>query len=270
MQNRYLSLILSAASICVALCAANAQAQNPELGDVHHAPPPPPPEPARAPARNPFDRDVPVTGTDHSLVVGHLGIGWFGVESLPAGLMTGAAGGGVDTGGTLYAPSIGARYWLNENLGIEGAIGIGIQSGGTNTRTGTTTIETNEPSLFGMSLHAGLPLALAASQHFVFELIPEFNFGFVTGGRELGDNDADITGILLEVGARVGGEVHFGFIGIPQLALQGTVGLKMTYTGRNVDVGNVESSHHRLRFGTTVEGEPWDIFTGNIAASYYF
>lgn len=275
LASRRLSQMLSAASICAALCAGNARAQNnPELGDVHQNPPPPAPAPVapahHTDARNPFERDVAVTGTDHAMMIGHLGVGWYGVYSLPYGLAA-VMGDGTNTNGpTMDAPAIGARYWLNETLAIEGAIGLGIISGSSTVKTNTTSTETSEPSLFGMALHAALPIALTASQHFVFEVIPELNFGFATGGRELGANDADLSGILLEVGARAGAEIHFGFMGIPQLALQGTVGLRMSYTGRSSSIGNMETTYHHFRFGTTVEGTPWDIFRTNIAAIYYF
>jgi hypothetical protein len=272
-----LSLVLSAASICVALCTANARAQNnPELGDVRHNPPPPAPEPvapAASPHRavtNPFDRDVATTGTDHAAVIGHLGVGWYGVYSLPYGATTLSMDGTTANAPSVDAPSIGARYWLNETIAIEGALGLGIISGSVKNKTGTTSVETNEPSLFGLALHAALPIALATTQHFTFEVIPELNFGFTSGGRELGANDADLAGILLEVGARAGAEIHFGFIGIPQLALQGTVGLRMSYVGRSQSIGGVENAYHHFRFGTTVEGTPWDIFRTNIAAIYYF
>lgn len=275
LASRRFSQLLSAASICVALCAGHARAQNnPELGDQN--PPPPAPAPVapahthHTEARNPFDRDVAVTGTDHAAMIGHLGVGWYGVYSLPFGATMTPGNGAIANGQTIDAPAIGARYWLNETLAIEGAIGLGISGGGVTNKTNTTSVETSEPSLFGLALHAALPIALATSQHFVFEVIPELNFGFVTGGQELGANDADLAGILLEVGARAGAEIHFGFMGIPQLALQGSVGLRMSYTGRSSSVGNVDNTYHHFRFGTTVEGTPWDIFRTNIAAIYYF
>jgi hypothetical protein len=275
--SRRLSQFLSAASICAALCAANVRAQdNPEVGDVRHNPPPPAAEPVAPASRhvvvhtNPFDRDVAVTGTDHAAVIGHLGVGWYGVYSLPYGATMLSGDGTTVNAPSVDAPSIGARYWLNETLAIEGAIGLGIINGGVRNKNGTTTVEVNEPSVFGLALHAALPLALATTQHFTFEIIPELNFGFASGGRELGANDAALAGILLEVGARAGAEIHFGFIGIPQLALQGTVGLRMSYIGRSSTIGNVENSYHHFRFGTTVEGTPWDIFRTNIAAIYYF
>ena len=266
MRNRNNSLIWSSLALCSGLFASAALAQaNPELGDVRHNPPPPPP-PAAAPAphRAPFERNVPAAGNDHASVVGHLGVGFFGVSGLP--YLAGTGPGDLANPATLSAPTIGARYWLDERIGIEAALGFGFITGGSTARTGNTSVETNDPSLFGMALHGGLPLVFASGSHYAFQLVPELNFGFATGSR----GDADISGVLLQLGARAGAEIQFGFIGIPQLALQGTVGVHMTYEGRSYSLNNSELSTHTFGFGTTVQGEPWDIFTGNIAAIYYF
>lgn len=277
MRNRNHALILSCLCLCSGLFASGALAQNnPELGDVRHNPPPPPPaqpvaaDPGPPPHHhpNPFDRSVPVVGNDHASVVGHLGVGFFGIAGLP--YLAGTGAGDLANPPTLSAPTIGARYWLDERMAIEGALGIGFQSGGSTAKNGNTSTDTSDPHLFGMALHGALPLVFATGEHYAFELVPELNFGFATGGRDLGANSADITGVLLQLGARVGAEIQFGFIGIPQLALQGTVGLHLTYQGTSISVNNMELSRHQFSFGTTVQGEPWDIFTGNISAIYYF
>jgi hypothetical protein len=265
--------------LCLVLFSANALAQNPELGDVNRQPPPP----ARERAADPFPARAPAplvysTGaTDHSLVVGHFGVGFFGVAGLP---VMGCGADGVTTGATCdpnttyitSAPTIGARWWMDEFMALEAAIGIGYHNGGSTARTGGTSADADEPGYFGLALHGGLPLVFATAAHFAFMVVPEINVGFVTGGWDSpsGNNDADLSGFLLELGARVGAEIQFGFIDIPQLALQGSVGLRMRYEGRNISVGNNEFSSHRFNLETTVNGEPWDIFTGNITAIYYF
>jgi hypothetical protein len=202
--------------------------------------------------------------------VGHLGVGHLGILELPY-----LSGPDDDAPvGTLSAPTIGARYWLDERLAIEGAIGIGVRSGSVTTTTGNTSVEVNDPGLFGLALHAALPLVFATSSHFAFELIPELNVGFVSGGQQVGASDVDLSGVLLQLGARIGAEIQFGFIDIPQLALQATVGLHLSYTGTSASVdnaaGNVEVTRSNLSFGTTVQNTPWDIFRSNVAAIYYF
>jgi hypothetical protein len=207
--------------------------------------------------------------TDHGLVVGHFGVGFFGVLAVPVA----GAGAMPNFEATVSAPTLGVRYWMQDWLGIEAALGLGIESSGTTIDTGNSSATTNGPSLFALALHGAVPLVFAASRHFAFEVIPELNIGFATGGvddQSPANNDRDVSGFLLEVGARVGAEIQFGFIDIPQLALQATVGLHLRYEGRSQSVGDTDISNHSFRFGTTLQGEPWDIFQGNLSAIYYF
>jgi hypothetical protein len=286
-------------AVCVSLIAGSASAQsNPELGDVgsqgqasgqvqvgtapaaqgSYQTQSPPPAASTVPASS-LDPNTPVVvdtaprfgNTDHALVVGRFGVGLFGVVSVPFGADLSDPDDEA-FGATVSAPTIGVRYWLQEDLGIEGALGIGIQSGGTELQSGTTTMEVNGPSVFALALHGGVPLVFAASRHFAFQVIPELNLGFATGGQDgaAGGDDVDLSGFLFEIGARVGAEIQFGFIDIPELALQGTVGLHLRYEGRGREAGDTEVSNSQFRFGTSLQGEPWDMFTGNIAAIYYF
>ena len=78
-------------------------------------------------------------------------------------------------------------------------------------------------------------------------------------------------GMRLEVGARAGFEVFFGFIGIPELALSATVGLQFeSLQEQQRRSGGLTQSDTTLRFTTTVQNNPWYIFAGNVAARYYF
>jgi hypothetical protein len=263
--------------LCLALFAGSALAQNnPELGDVNRNAPPPPTmtQVTTQPASRPAVRAATPSGTDHAMMVGHFGVGFLGVLSLPTMSCTnGMPTGGVcvpDVNATLSAPTIGARYWLDERMAIEAALGIGFSASGRTAQTGNTSVDTNNPHLFGLALHGGLPLVFATSQHFAFEVVPELNVGFVSGGWSGPTNDESLSGFLLELGGRVGAEIQFGFIDIPQLALQGSVGVHLRYEGRSQSGGATDTSSHNFNFGTTVQGNPWDIFTGNISAIYYF
>jgi hypothetical protein len=214
--------------------------------------------------------------SDHSAMVGNFGIGFFGVTGVPIALAPSPPQ--MADPGTwaeeVYAPTIGVRYWLSDLLGIEGGLGIGISSGSQETQTAAgTTIVSDPPSATAFALHAGLPLALAHSGHFVFEVVPELNFGFSTGtvyGATAAE-DVDVGGILFQMGARAGAEIHFGFIDIPQLALQGSIGLFIDYEGRSADFGDGSStSSSGFSIGTSWGDDPWDLFTGSLAAIYYF
>jgi hypothetical protein len=219
-------------------------------------------------------------GSDHSAMVGNFGIGYLGVTGVPIAL-AGSPGAAQDPtqydqtfGEYVSAPTIGMRYWLSDLLGIEVGLGIGISSGSLEAQNAAgTTIVYDPPSATGFALHAGLPLALAHSGHFVFEIVPDLNFGFSTGTiyGQTAAEDVDIGGLLLQLGARAGAEIHFGFIDIPQLALQGSIGLYLSYESRSADYGDGSSvSQSDFSIGTSWREDPWDLFMGNVAAIYYF
>jgi hypothetical protein len=189
-------------------------------------------------------------GDDHTTVVGRYGVGALGTERVP----NGADG--------VVAPLIGFRRWLPsaarpaflrtpliKTIGIEAAVGFGVD----NTHGGG-----GDLTSFAVALHAGLPLALAHSGHFTFIAVPRATSSFSVGSAA--------QSLSLGVGARAGAEIHFGFMGIPQLTLQGTVGADLRFEQVWQQAG---ASSGRFRLGTSVGGQPWDIFTSNIAAIYY-
>jgi hypothetical protein len=218
--------------------------------------------------------------TDHEKFVGHFAIGYLGLTNLPLG------GGGNATGvtqTTLPAPVIGGRYWLNKLIGIDAGVGFALASSSNEVQQNNTTTTSDGPSILGLAFHAGVPLALATGKHYTFEVIPEGNIGFTsqTVHSPPGPNpppDIHHSGFRLDIGARAGAEVHFGFIGVPELALQATIGL---YFQRQVwhssqDQGNptptssLSSSISQTGLGTSVQSDPWALFVNNIAALYYF
>ena len=216
------------------------------------------------------------TVSDHEKVVGHFGVGYFGLTNIPiaSGPPTGAP-----PRQDVKAPVIGARYWLGEKLGIDVGIGFGIASSSQENINGNQTISTDRPGVFAMAFHGGVPLVLAHQKHYKFLLIPELNIGFATStetpppNAPPGTGDITRTGFHLDLGARIGSEIHFGFIGVPQLSLQATVGVLARRDAWKVkqDVGNATNSASvgETSFGTTVQGDPWAIFVNNISAIYY-
>lgn len=283
-----LAVLGCAAAISVG-SLAHAQA-NPELGDTGAGTWAPPAADGEASASASTSGDVSADGSfgsdggssdsspssspsgdgAHADMVGRFGIGFFGVTDLPICL-----DGGCDNG-AVSAPALGLRYWLDETLGIEGALGFG-STGGTQTIEGNGGMDENlDADTLGILLHGAVPVALAFSDNFVFEVIPEMDIGFATGtiydnntAPGMNPQDTDISGFLFRLGGRAGAEIHFGFIGIPQLSLQGTVGLHFSYTSRSSSLAGLDVSHSRTNIGTSVQESPWNIFTGNIAAIYY-
>lgn len=207
---------------------------------------------------------------DHDKFVGHFAVGYMGVNALPIGAGSPTA----PTLGTVNAPVIGARYWLQQMVGIDFGIGFATSSGSTEISNGTNSTTNDNPSNLGFAFHGGVPLALARAHHLTFEVVPEVNLGFTNGTiKGTGMNpppDVSLSGFRFDVGGRVGAEIHFGFIGIPQLSLEGSVGLYLRRNAAKIKQDVNSGSIGTWNIGTTVGSDPWALFTNNISALYYF
>src|SRR5664280_534798 len=221
--------------------------------------------------------EPPAGTSDHDALVGHLAVGFLGRATMPYG---------TTANPEVAAPVIGVRYWIDPTVGLD--LGLGLWLGGTSTDTtntpagaagATTTYSGPKPSVF--ILHGGIPLALASSKHFVFEVIPEINFGYAQVSQDaLAGGPTPFwtkqTGVHLDLGARAGAEIHFGFMGLPQLSLLGTIGLRFDYDKLGYDAappapgGITHQSTSVWGLRTTVYDSPWNIFIGNVGALYYF
>lgn len=209
--------------------------------------------------------------TDHDMMIGTLGIGFLGRRSMRVGNAAMLDGQGDAPTEQVDAPVVGVRYWLDQMIGIDAGVGFNY-TGDSTSQNGQ---DVNKPSRFAFLLHGGLPLSLAQSRHLSFQIVPEMNIGFAKWSLAgpMGAPDTNGNGFHLDIGARAGGEVQFGFIGIPQLALQAGVGLRfaMDKVSTSVDTpGGPEAKQTITSIGTTVQDNPWNIFTGNVAAIYYF
>lgn len=207
-------------------------------------------------------------GPDHDRFVGRFAVGYFGISQIPLA----TEDGGSDP---VSAPAIGVRYWLSPKLGLDLGLGFVIAGGSSEVDNGVTDAETtDDPTTKGLLIHAGLPIALSCGEHFCFEVIPELNFGFasatVEGDADLDEEDLDLSGNRLELGARVGAEIHFGFIGIPELSLVGSVGLHYRRDSISGERGDASGSRTTWALATTAHEDPWALFTNNISALYYF
>lgn len=199
--------------------------------------------------------------SDFEAVVGRLGFGWTGISSVPIAKADGSRG-------AIDVPVLGIRWWTgNGFLGLDAGVGVGAYGG----KQG----DAKQPSGFGLLLHGGLPLVLAQHRHLVLELTPEVNLGFASGSATVTSGSttgtADLVGFELDVGARAGAEVFFGFMGLPQLSLEAGVGLfvRTTSWGMGPPQGSAVRGS-QTTFGTERYNAPWDFFTGTVAARYYF
>jgi len=217
--------------------------------------------------------------SDHEKVVGHVGVGYLGLTNIP---IAGALQNNIPARQNVPAPIIGVRYWLNEKLGLDLGFGFGLASSSQELVQGNTNVSQDRPSVFALAFHGGVPLVFAHQKHYKFLIIPELNVGFATstetppplpGGAANPAGDISRTGFHLDVGGRVGAEIHFGFIGVPQLSLQATVGVFARRDAWKVkqDVGNTTNSASvgETTMGTSVQSDPWALFVNNISALYY-
>lgn len=256
--------------------------------------------------------------TDHDMFDGSFAVGYLGVRGVPIAVNPVVTEDGgthlismkADTG-TANAPLVGLRYWVSDSWGVD--FGLGFATSSTSVTQSVALRDTKDPfarpqdvttsynplAQTGFLVHAGVPLALSTTRHFVFEVIPEVNLGFSTGTVQDSTpnlppdkfgvrrrNEIKVSGFSLDIGARVGSEIHFGFIGVPNLALQATIGLGFAMNRIKADGGmrqandsniTLEDAQPRTSYKasdwsitTSVSDAPWAIFQNTISALYYF
>ena len=270
MNNGKLRIVSYLAGLAGVLVTSSAFAQAADAAPAAAAPAPPPqPAAADASASSSGSAQVGMAlpgaapqaaavagSSDHDAVVGRLAVGYLGRSGVTVGNNT-----------VIQAPVIGVRYWLSDMLGIDAGLGFGF--GGSSTTVGG--MDTDGPSSHAFILHGGVPLSLASAGHFSFQVVPELNVGFAGQSQ---DNAAGMTnkvsGFHMDLGARAGAEIHFGFINVPQLSLQGSIGARLNVDSQKVTNMGAETKSSSWGFGTTVGDNPWNIFTSNVAALYYF
>lgn len=223
-------------------------------------------------------------GPDHDLFVGSFGVGFLGrrdVSIATPSQVLGGPGTSADAGRSsinTQAPVLGIRYWIDPVIGIDAGLGINL-TGGSISNTDPA-INEDIQGFTTFIIHGGVPIALVSEGHFSFQIVPELNVGFSTSTAEdavplpTGEfADLELRGLHFDVGARAGAEIHFGFIDVPQLALQAGVGLSFSYDqtkAKQETVPSIKRDVTTYEFASSVQGNPWNIFTANVAALYYF
>ncbi len=276
---RLLVLTLSSSLLTVALPgAALAQAtttstptaaDGPEPGAPAVTPiplaPPAPPVVAVVPVGPLAAPAAPAPVDDHLAAVGKIGVGFVGARDLAVGQLDGA----------LAAPTIAARLWMTERWGVEVGLGLGHSSGTVSVQQpGATTTTVDSATRWGIAVQAGLPIALGWGAHYAFVVTPEARLGLAWidpgGDPERPDSEDGADGLTFELGARAGAELHFGFIGVPELALEASVGLFMRHVSVSQVAGANATEASQLTLGTVAFNDPWDFFRTSVAARYYF
>jgi hypothetical protein len=201
------------------------------------------------------------TTTDHDKVNGRVGVGYLGQVTVPLG------GGG----GSQNAQIIGIRYWTSPTLAIVAGLGFGSTSGSTKTVAGNTTTTKDDPSATAFALKGGVALPLATGHHYTFVLEPQLVIGYATQTVKTdGAPNQENSGYSVGIGATAGAEIQFGFMGIPELSLVGSVGLAFQTASGKTKVDTNEQSFTKTSISTFTLSNPWNIFAGNVAAIYYF
>jgi hypothetical protein len=263
----------------------------PPVTSIPSAPPPPlsplsPLSPTvTPPAREAVhESDDEVSVSDHDRFIKHLGITYFDITSLPIANPLAANGGGPPaltpggiTSSTVAAPVVGFRYWLQRTIGIDVGLGLGFAGGSQEAVTNGAATTVNKVGTAGFALHAGLPIVIYEGRHYAFLVIPEFTIGGASGKLtptttpgNIAAPEQDLSGFLLDAGGKVGAEIYFGFIGLPELALQATAGLSYRRSVFKLSSDGNSASDGTTTFGTDVQSDPWAIFTNNVSATYYF
>jgi hypothetical protein len=254
---------------------SHAQGESPPPSDVpvivpaEPAPPPAAATPAAPPAAvvaspPPVETprvEPPRLESDFDVEQRRWAVGYAGVSLVPTGA------------GSLTVPAVGLRYWVNPDTGVDFALGLGWSGGSQKNVSGMTM---DKSGVYGFLISGGVPFVLSTHRHVNFEVGPYLNLGYgktssatnpYYGGASVTTN---YSGFRVDVGARAGFEVFFGFIGIPELALSATIGLQFEYQHTDTHQDPQDSTDTTYGISTTVQNNPWDIFAGTVAARYYF
>jgi hypothetical protein len=212
--------------------------------------------------------------SDHDGHVGSLALGFLGTRFVPAAQPHPTAAVVLTPEGNatvtiepdeVTVPLFGMRYWINDTVGAELAFGFNV-GGGDETiespNADPTLSQSSEralPSTKAFCGRLGVPLSVFSSTHYNFMLIPELDVGYTsstledfelsTTGEAL---DLQLSGFVFGVGGRVGAELSFGFIDVPQLSIQSAWGLRFESRRRAGRIGDAETVQKETAFGTSL------------------
>jgi hypothetical protein len=178
------------------------------------APAAPEPEPGPIPTN-----DATPAASDHDAVVGHLGIAARRLDPgpLPLALRPGqGCATDMSTPCTVTLGAVGARYWMNRNLALNGYLVVGAGGGS----MGGQDLDT----YLGIGPLVGVTLLLANWRHLSIGASPELA---VVWFRPAG-GDAART-VVVNMNAALEGELHFGFVGVPALSIGILAGAALNY-----------------------------------------
>jgi hypothetical protein len=210
-----------AASVCCLFAPARARAQ---------AAPPPPPPPAESPVTavpepQPSPVATPVTAggpaeatTDHDLVVGH-----WGVEAREVGVFQRSPGNDLTCGNNcpLHINAFSVRRWATPVYAWSAGLALGLGGG---SRSDAGTIKTWD-TYFGIGPTVAADFLLTSWRHVSVGVSPQLDFLFFMP-RGSGPKT-----FLVNARGLLEGEIHMGFIGLPELSVGLASGLLINFRG---------------------------------------
>jgi hypothetical protein len=188
--------------------------------------------------------------SDHDAVVGHVGVAARRLDPgpLPLALRPGqGCAAGMTSACTVTLGAVGARYWMNRNLALNGYLVLGTGGGS----VGAADLDT----YLGVGPILGMTLLLANWKHLAIGASPELA---VVWFRPAGGNTDSTT--LFQLRAAIEGELHFGFIGVPALSIGLQAGAQVLY--EHAPAG------HLWSVGVIGSGSIWDALS-TIYVRYY-
>ena len=204
------------------------------------------PAPGRSP---PATRRPPPS--DHDAVVGHVGVAARRLDPgpLPLALRPGqGCAADMTTPCTVTLGAVGARYWMNRNVALNGYLVLGTGGGS----VGGQDLDT----YLGVGPIVGMTLLLANWKHLAIGASPELA---VVWFRPAGGDAGSTT--LFQLRAAIEGELHFGFIGVPALSIGLEAGAQVLY--EHAPAG------HLWSVGVIGGGSIWDALS-TLYVRYYF
>lgn len=240
---------LLACSLCAASVAVAQEAPLPSLPPLAEVPPA---------IAEPAATSAPPVLNARERRDGTVGVGYLGLSAITpsTGGLGGLGGLGIFR---VQVPLLGVRWWLRgSRLGLDFGVGAMV----------ATSPDAFAPALQVVA-HAGLPIAVASTQHVIVFLAPEFRAGFsaLTGG-------ASINASLLELALRAGVELFFGFIGVPELSVEASIRVGVAREVQSFanfsPFGGGSAFNENFRFSTSLSGDAATVIASSLSLRYYF
>ncbi len=216
--------------------------------------------------------------SDTGLSAQRLGIGFFGFgfAEVPIAEMDESGGGLLSS--SVRAPAIGLRYWTGwsvgsvlKNIGFEAGVGVNTTGGSRISEAPQVTTTEVRPTYVSTLLYGGVPLTVAAGQHYAVNVTPEVIYGFSDATMLVQDQaPVLLKGTRLDLGARFAYEQTFGFVGVPNLSLEASVRMGFVQEGTSrFQEGVAAVTNTKWSFSTSLNDDLGAVL-GSIGVRYYF